>query len=85
MTTLESKLQDQVTRHASYRHLWALQAQLTPTPVFDTIQNAAIRCNAVAAKWVNDRWWNSVKVVFRDFITGGGLVEVLLDCNKRRP
>lgn len=85
LDTIKTKLESEVTAHAGCGDLWSLQAQLTPWIFFDSMQQAAIRCNAVAAKWVNDHWWDRVNVVFSDFITGGGLVEVLIECNTRRP
>ncbi len=83
-STLKAWLQKEVTAHAGLDKLWSLQAQLTPIPLLQNMQEVATNCNALAAKWVHELWWKDVNVVFADFITGGGLVEVLIDCNRRR-
>lgn len=84
MDTLKSKLSKQVTNHANASALWSLQAQLTPIPLFQTMQEMAVACNAIASRWVRELWWSDVNVVFCDFITGGDLVPTLIECNRQR-
>jgi len=85
LSVLEPFLDKQVTDHANFNALWALQAQLTPIPVLETMYSAAHLCNPVTPKWILDNnWWDKVNVVFCDFVCGGGMIPTLIEANLRK-
>nr|CAI5817787.1 unnamed protein product [Callosobruchus analis] len=76
-------------RPASQNPLWALMAELTPTPldiIFRTnsLRKLAQEVNGQVTKWFRDEWINETNIVATDFFLGNNLINVAIQANIMR-
>nr|CAH7737357.1 unnamed protein product [Callosobruchus chinensis] len=69
--------------------MWALMAELTPTPldiIFRTnsLKKLAQEANGQVTKWFRDEWTNETNIVATDYFLGNDLINVAIHANIMR-
>ncbi|CAH1975290.1 unnamed protein product [Acanthoscelides obtectus] len=81
---LERTIREQ--RPVSPNPMWALMAELTPTPldiIFRTnsLKKLAQEINGEVTKWFRDEWVNETNIVATDYFLGNDLINVAIHAN----
>lgn len=87
--SLKTYMQKVITsyRGRSRNPIWALMAQLTPTPVdvmfrpTGSLRNLADIVNRNVTVWLRSKWWKNVNVVTTDFFMGNNLIDIAINAN----
>ncbi|XP_063225648.1 PI-PLC X domain-containing protein 1-like [Bacillus rossius redtenbacheri] len=76
--------------HRANSELWAVMAELTPTPVdvmfrqSGSLRQMADSVNRNVTAWFRRLWWREANVVATDFFLGNDIVGVAVEANLRR-